>query len=211
MNGLAMNLLARIRPVVSSPFRTPRLGVALLACCLIAAAPAKTRVDGNHVHVMIPATWKPAPEIAAGMKKSFAGKKGVAGDAVAWGDAKAGVTGLLLWIDVLEPMQGNTLQLQEAFIGGVIKSLPRAGENARREQKKTHVVLHGSSKADDSDLTTLATAVIGKDGRLHGYMLTCVRTGDAASRARAVAACDTLMASFELTWKDSELQPLEKK
>lgn len=188
-----------------------RLVVVLAACVALAAAPAGTRVEGNHVRIVAPAGWKPMAAIADTMRKSLAGKPGVAGDAVAWGDAQAGVTGMLLWIDVTEPMDGRVRDLQTSFLGGMLKSMPRAGENSRREETATHIILRGSSKNDESDLGTLATAVIDKKGLMHGYMMTCVRTGDAAARARTAAACDALMASFELTWKDAELKPLEKK
>jgi hypothetical protein len=198
----------------SAPERLPlayRLLVALAACVALAAAPAGTRLDGNHVHVLVPKSWKPAPTIADAMKKSLSGKPGVVGDAVAWGDTRAGVTGLLLWIDLTEPMDGRVRDAETAFLGGVIKSLPRAGEHEQREETATHIISRGSSTNADSDLTTLATAVVDKQGLLHGYMLTCVRTGDAAARAKSLATCDALMASFQLTWKDAELKPLEKK
>jgi hypothetical protein len=185
--------------------------VALAACVALAAAPAGTRVEGNHVRIVAPAGWKPVPAVADSMKKSLSGRPGISGDAVAWGNTRAGVTGMLLWIDVADPMDGRVRDLEAAFLGGMLKSMPRAGENERREETATHIILRGSSKNDESDLGTLATAVIDKDGRMHGYMMTCVRTGDAAARAKTAAACDALLASFELTWKDAELKPLEKK
>jgi hypothetical protein len=201
MNVSVMN--ARMLPT--------RLVVALAACLALAAAPAPTRIEGNHVHVLAPAGWKPVPAIADGMKKSLSGRPGIGGDAVAWGDTRAGVTGLLLWIDVTEPMNGRVRDLEDAFLHGMLKSMPRAGENERREETATNILLRGSSKNDESDLTTLATAVIDQQGRMHGYMMTCVRTGDAAARAKTAPACDAFLASFALTWKAAELKPLEKK
>jgi hypothetical protein len=209
MNVSAMNLRAK-NPQLSH--LTYALVVALAAGVALAAAPAAKRVEGNHVHILVPASWEAQPALAETMKKSLSGNPGLTGDAVAWGDAKKGVTGLLLWIDMTEPMgDGAVRDVQTAFLGGVIKSMPRAGESSRREETATHIVHYGSSKAADSDLDALFTSVIDKKGILHGYMLTCVRTGDAKARAKAVAACDALLKSFELSWKDAELKPLEKK
>ena len=189
-----------------------RLVVVFLAALVaLAAAPAGTLVEGNHIRARMPAGWKVLPAITEGWKKLLSAKQGVSGDALGWGDDKAGVNGVLVWIDMPGAGDGRVRDVQDAFLTGIVKAMPRAGENAKAEETKTRLVRRASSESAESAIVTLATAAIDKQGNLHGVVAMCLRTGDAKARAKSAAACDAFMKSIEITWKDAELKPLEKK
>jgi hypothetical protein len=186
---------------------TRRFLVLFLAAGALAAAPAGTLVEGNHVRARMPAGWKANPDAAAAMKKGLGSKPGMVADVAAWGDAPAGVTGVLVWLDMSEPFPGNVRATLGAFVTGVLKSLP-ADERQDQDTRYHRVVRTGTT--GKSDTNGIVAAVIDMGGHLHGYTLMCVRTGGATLKARAKAACDALLGSFELTWADAELKPLEK-
>jgi hypothetical protein len=68
------------------------------------------------------------------------------------------------------------------------------------------------ASADAEQIGRAAVVVDGKGG-VHGYLITCTRTGDARTRpekiAPARAACDAFLASLAFTWRDDELRALE--
>jgi hypothetical protein len=184
--------------------------VSLVAIVALAAAPAGTLVEGNHVRVHMPAGWKQLSAITEGWKKLL-NKPGISGDAVGWGDDRAGVNGVMVWIDMAGQGDGPVRGIQDAFLRGLVKAMPRAGENQRLEETKTRLVRRSSSETADSAITMMATSAIEKNNDLHGLVVMCLRTGDAKARAKTAAACDAFMKSVEVTWKDAELKPLEKK
>jgi hypothetical protein len=192
--------------------------VLLVMAAAAATVAAGTRLDADHAHATAPAGWKPLPEAARAVKEAMLGATTlVQGDALAQGDAGAGVFGVLAWVTSKRPVTRVRAEL-EGFTRGVRGSLEAGGGRVDRweaSETPTRVVVRLAAASSEAELTGLATAVVDARGVLHGYLLTCTRTGQARTRervaARATAACAALLASFELSFADAELMTLEAK
>ena len=129
-------------------------------------------------------------------------------DAVAAGDARAGVFAVLVWVEGKKAISGGV----RAELGATLAGLQKAAAGTwTTSETATRLTARGATSSADVDLDAAAAAVVDKQGILHGALLLCARTGPARARPKPRAACDALLGSFELTYAEAELRRLEPK
>ncbi len=192
--------------------------IVVAVLCSAAAAPAGTRIEREreHVRASFPEGWKPLPDAANTIKHGLLGQDPntsteLTGDAIAYGDARAGVFGALVWIETEKPVTRSHAEAV-GFVKGLRGTLDEAGVKLARwdvseDATRVSVTFVGTGAAG-VELTGVAAVVVDKAGVLHGYAAQCLRTD--ARATRAAGECARFVASFELTWPTAALRKLEK-
>jgi hypothetical protein len=209
-----------------SPSKSSRLvaaalvvaGAVAVSALAVAAAPGSTRIvrEKERLVVEFPAGWSEQPEVTKAVRSGMLGASAaLVGDALAYGDLRAGVFGALMWLTVEQKVKGVRPEL-EAFAASMKSTLEGAGMKVTRWQLRetsrqlwVDMTATQQTAAVSLELTGVAVGVVDRDGILHGYALQCIRADLKAKQPQA--DCEAMLRSFALTWADKDLRKLEKK